>query len=96
MMVDIRLTRIDSTIIASHVDSAQAYRNQKAVGAAIQESGIERGELFLSTFLVCYPTSNDRDLIDLHISYLLCLCLTCHSYEVCKQKAWLCKYIARC
>ncbi|KAJ6500046.1 Aldo/keto reductase [Mycena vitilis] len=32
-----------------HIDTAQAYRNEAAVGAAIQESGLRREELFITT-----------------------------------------------
>jgi len=32
-----------------HVDSAQVYRNEAEVGEAVQESGIDRGELFITT-----------------------------------------------
>lgn len=32
-----------------HVDSAQAYRNETDVGEAVKESGIERGELYITT-----------------------------------------------
>ncbi|KAG1742127.1 NADP-dependent oxidoreductase domain-containing protein [Suillus lakei] len=32
-----------------HVDSAQAYRNETAVGEAVRDSGIDRGELFITT-----------------------------------------------
>jgi len=32
-----------------HVDSAQAYRNEADVGAAVKESGLDRGELFITT-----------------------------------------------
>lgn len=32
-----------------HVDSAQAYRNEAAVGEAVRDSGIDRGELFITT-----------------------------------------------
>ncbi|KAF8638077.1 hypothetical protein AX16_010709 [Volvariella volvacea WC 439] len=32
-----------------HVDSAQAYRNEAAVGAAVRQSGIDRSELFITT-----------------------------------------------
>lgn len=31
-----------------HVDSAQAYRNETAVGEAVRDSGIDRGEFFIS------------------------------------------------
>jgi len=32
-----------------HIDTAAAYRNEAAVGLAIKASGIERGEIFLTT-----------------------------------------------
>lgn len=32
-----------------HIDTAQAYRNEKAVGEAIRESGIPREDIFLTT-----------------------------------------------
>lgn len=32
-----------------HIDTAQLYRNEKAVGEAMQESGIPREEIFLTT-----------------------------------------------
>ncbi|RDB24887.1 hypothetical protein Hypma_007759 [Hypsizygus marmoreus] len=32
-----------------HVDSAQAYKNEAAVGAAVRESGLPREELFITT-----------------------------------------------
>ncbi|KAF7361761.1 hypothetical protein MVEN_00520300 [Mycena venus] len=32
-----------------HVDSAQVYRNEDAVGAAIKESGLKREDLFITT-----------------------------------------------
>lgn len=32
-----------------HVDSAQAYRNEAGVGEAVRESGIARGDLFITT-----------------------------------------------
>ena len=34
-----------------HVDTAQAYRNEREVGAAIKESGVDREDLFLATKL---------------------------------------------
>lgn len=33
-----------------HVDSAQVYRNKAAVGQAVRESGLERGQVFTSAF----------------------------------------------
>lgn len=32
-----------------HIDTAQAYGNEEDVGQAIEESGVERGEIFLTT-----------------------------------------------
>ncbi|KAH7925931.1 Aldo/keto reductase [Leucogyrophana mollusca] len=32
-----------------HVDSAQAYRNESSVGEAVRDSGIDRGDLFITT-----------------------------------------------
>ncbi|KAG6025267.1 hypothetical protein E4U41_001577 [Claviceps citrina] len=32
-----------------HIDSAQLYRNESDVGAAIQQSGLQRGDVFLTT-----------------------------------------------
>lgn len=34
-----------------HIDTAQNYNNEESVGKAIRESGIERGEIFLTTKL---------------------------------------------
>jgi hypothetical protein len=45
-----------------HIDSAQAYRNEPAVGAAVRDSTIPRSDVFISTlpslphhlyFIVC-------------------------------------------
>ncbi|KAG7098720.1 hypothetical protein E1B28_000633 [Marasmius oreades] len=32
-----------------HIDSAQAYRNEAAVGQAVRESGLDRAEVFITT-----------------------------------------------
>src|SRR4051812_9903771 len=32
-----------------HIDTADSYENHRSVGRAIRESGIDRGELFLTT-----------------------------------------------
>lgn len=32
-----------------HIDTAQAYRNEQSVGRALAESGIDRGEVFITT-----------------------------------------------
>ena len=34
-----------------HIDTAACYHNEEAVGEAIQESGIDRSELFITTKL---------------------------------------------
>jgi diketogulonate reductase-like aldo/keto reductase len=31
-----------------HIDSAQAYRNEEAVGQAVKESGLNREDIFIS------------------------------------------------
>lgn len=31
-----------------HIDSAQAYRNEAAVADAVRESGLDRGDVFIS------------------------------------------------
>jgi diketogulonate reductase-like aldo/keto reductase len=39
-----------------HIDSAQAYRNEAAVADAVRESGLNRGDVFISTHHVrCIP-----------------------------------------
>jgi hypothetical protein len=49
-------------IFLSHVDSAQAYRNEVEVGEAVKESGIDREYIFISEYLIfCYgPMGLDR------------------------------------
>ena len=37
-----------------HVDSAQAYKNETAVGEAVKESGIPREEIFISGFSLSF------------------------------------------
>jgi diketogulonate reductase-like aldo/keto reductase len=32
-----------------HIDTAQAYRNEKSIGRALRESGVPRGEIFITT-----------------------------------------------
>lgn len=36
-----------------HVDSAQAYKNEAAVGEAVRESGLDRDVVFISTLRAC-------------------------------------------
>jgi diketogulonate reductase-like aldo/keto reductase len=42
-----------------HVDTAQAYGNEKSVGRALRESGVPREEVFVTTKF--YPRSKSRD-----------------------------------
>ena len=48
---------VKETVIAAlrkgyrHIDTAAAYGNEKEVGEAIEESGIERNEIFVTTKL---------------------------------------------
>ena len=36
-----------------HVDSVQAYKSAAAVGKAVRESGLKRGDVFISTLRAC-------------------------------------------
>src|ERR1700756_2048791 len=40
-----------------HIDTAQAYGNEEAVGRGIRESGVPRGEIFVTTKF--YPGNTD-------------------------------------
>ena len=42
-----------------HVDTAQAYRNERSVGRALRESGVPRDDVFITTKF--YPRSRSRD-----------------------------------
>ncbi|NHN61474.1 MULTISPECIES: aldo/keto reductase [Halorussus] len=42
-----------------HVDTAQAYGNERAVGRAIAESSVDRGDVFLTTKV--WPGNTDRE-----------------------------------
>lgn len=42
-----------------HIDTAQAYGNERAVGAALSQSGVDREELFVTTKLA--PTNRDHN-----------------------------------
>src|ERR671926_729392 len=42
-----------------HIDTAQAYGNEKSVGKALRESGVPREEIFLTTKF--YPRYRSRD-----------------------------------
>jgi len=45
-----------------HVDSAQAYKNEAAVGEAIREIGLERGDVFITTKCVSKTHGYDTTL----------------------------------
>ncbi|KII91989.1 hypothetical protein PLICRDRAFT_456974 [Plicaturopsis crispa FD-325 SS-3] len=36
-----------------HIDSAQIYRNEAAVGEAVRDSGLQRGDVFITTKCTC-------------------------------------------
>ncbi|HUP73948.1 MAG TPA: aldo/keto reductase [Acidimicrobiales bacterium] len=40
-----------------HIDTAQAYRNEESVGRALKDSGVARGDVFITTKF--YPGSSD-------------------------------------
>ena len=41
----------------SHIDSARMYGNEAQVGEAVRESGIPRGQVYISRFSVYPPPS---------------------------------------
>lgn len=43
-----------------HIDTAQLYKNERAVGDAIRESGISRDEIFLTTKIWCTNYGYDK------------------------------------
>ena len=43
-----------------HIDTAQAYRNEAGVGEGIRESGVPRGEMFVTTKLDASAKSYDK------------------------------------
>ena len=43
-----------------HIDTAQAYQNEAGVGEGIRTSGVERGELFVTTKLAAEIKSHDE------------------------------------
>jgi 2,5-diketo-D-gluconate reductase A len=47
-----------------HVDTATVYRNEGAVGRAVRESGVPRGELFVTTKLPPGNAGRERETID--------------------------------
>lgn len=44
-----RMVRHALAIGYRHIDTAQMYGNEEAVGAALRDSGVDRGEIFLTT-----------------------------------------------
>jgi 2,5-diketo-D-gluconate reductase B len=61
----------------THIDTAELYKNQKEVGAAIRDSGVDRRQLFLTTKIDPYmirdgliQESLDRSLQDLGMDYV--------------------------
>lgn len=79
-----------------HIDTAQMYDNEKAVGIGILESGIERKEIFLTTKLSpqvmrqsadVIAMSIEQSLADLQCSYLDLL-LIHWPVKDCVKKTW--------
>jgi len=59
----------------SHVDTAQAYRNEEEAGIAIRESGLARSDIFITTKYsglngLDIPTSINNSLKNLGVSYV--------------------------
>jgi 2,5-diketo-D-gluconate reductase A len=42
-----------------HIDTAAAYRNESGVAAAVRDSGLDRGEVFITT--KCFNTNHGRE-----------------------------------
>jgi len=74
---DAPITQVDQAISVgfSHVDTAQAYRNEAEAGIAIRESGLERKEIFITTKYsgldgLDIKTSINNSLKNLGVSYV--------------------------
>ncbi|KAJ7843364.1 Aldo/keto reductase [Mycena olivaceomarginata] len=71
------ISQVDQAISVgfSHVDTAQAYRNEAEAGVAIRESGLERKEIFITTKYsgldgLDIKTSINNSLKNLGVSYV--------------------------
>jgi hypothetical protein len=64
-----------------HVDSAQAYRNESAVGEAVRDSGVNRSECFISA---CHCEDDSGDGL---------LFLPKFSDEMRQQESWIRQHI---
>jgi diketogulonate reductase-like aldo/keto reductase len=76
-----RFSTLPTDLVCRHVDSAQAYRNEAAVGAAVRESGLLRAEFFISKHASpCIVTS-----VTAYTSFVLRIATKCatksHGYE---------------
>ncbi|KAJ7085248.1 Aldo/keto reductase [Mycena belliarum] len=74
---DAPITQVDQAISVgfSHVDTAQAYRNEAEAGTAIRESGLERKEIWITTKYsgldgLDIKTSIQNSLKNLGVSYV--------------------------
>ena len=81
-----------------HIDTAEAYRNEEAIGRAIKDSGVPRQEIFLATKISSgeahgYQTALDlihRQLRDLGTDYLdLCTCVARSVFAAFRMHAWM-------
>ena len=71
----------DTYITLSHVDSAQMYGNEAQVADAVRESGLDRGDVFISAYILFLS-------LNPHLKFL-CLATKCfsrtHGYESTKK-----------
>lgn len=72
-----------------HIDTAQAYGNEEQVGAGIRSSGVDRGDIFLTTKIMPEDQSRDRllraadqSLKRLRVDYLDLLLLHWPNFDV--------------
>jgi diketogulonate reductase-like aldo/keto reductase len=47
-----------------HIDTATMYRNEREVGQALRDSGLDRGEVFITTKLLPSDASRPREALD--------------------------------
>jgi len=53
-----------------HLDTATAYRNEREVGAAIADSGVERAEVFVTTKCPAEDASRARQVLEASLEHL--------------------------
>lgn len=60
-------------LIISHIDSAKMYRNEKAVGDAVRESGVKRENIFISSYFILVLSQVYSNLLLQRPRLLLCM-----------------------